>query len=311
MIKNLNLLPQMIASGVITTKEGVNELASFICVNYKIFGLHKYDEDFRNDIIVEVLEKGENIFSNFKPESGDFFNYIYCFVKSKILLTLKRQAKSIVNEKFTFQEAITSYNDNCSKYNYIDTADYRSGTIPFNYHKITAEELKEGLKNCKLEEYDKGIFFLSIKAAYDLDDSQIIKIAKIYNIDLNLFYNLIQYMREFVLAKKMRLDECIERRNVKYYKHRKYLEQIEYLNSHDVSNSFLKKLILERKDSVQLTNLNKSNIKFENGFIYLRPPTRIIAEICNISERQINYYLHCLKKDKIDPELLKKIEDIN
>ena len=44
-------------------------------------------------------------------------------------------------------------------------------------------------------------------------------------------------------------------------------------------------------------NWKKMNCKFEEGFMYLRPTNKTIAELLLISERQVSYYINCAKKE--------------
>ena len=81
---NLNLLPEQLQNGSITRKEAVNQICSFISKNYPVFGLQKYDEDFRSDLILKVIERGDHLLDLYMPEHGNFFCFLHTYVTSLI-----------------------------------------------------------------------------------------------------------------------------------------------------------------------------------------------------------------------------------
>lgn len=310
-IRNVNCLPAMLASNEITKEEGINSIAEFVCENYPIFGLHKFDEDFRSEVFINILEKGDKLIEHYKPENGDFFTYLFCFIKSLVKATLKSRAKAILNEKLSLQQSIENYQNYISNYENDLTQSLKVPKVPYAYKTPTLEELQKGLKANKLENCDKSLLILAAKASFFLSDYQILAICKLYGIEKNLFYDIIQYFREEVFPKKERLSQEIEKRNFKYYLHKKYNAQISYLNSQDQPNSEFKKLDLAKRDDFQIHNFNSMNKKFDEGHLYLRPSTKVVANVFGICDRQINYYLHCLKKGKIDPDIIRRLEDIS
>ncbi len=303
-VGDLNVLLELITTGVLSTKEGVKVLASYVCNNYKIFGLQKYDEDFRSDIFLAILEKGEKIFDLYKPECGDFFTFVFCFIKSLTKARLKKFAKNIIDEKIAMDESIFEYDNLVAKYNSISAKDYTYSTVPFKTKQITYEQLKEGLSKNKIQKCNKGLFILILRNAYFLKDDFISKTAKIYGIDEEIFFQAIQYLRDAIFNKKERLEQDKEKRNISYYRHKKYSEQQNHLNEDDKINNDIKKSILQKKDENQIHNVNSMNNKLNGAHIYLRPQTRIIADILGLCERQVNYYLHCIKTLKIDDDFI-------
>lgn len=308
-IRNINLLPKMIASGEITTEEGTKLLASFVCSNYPIFGLQKFDEDFRSDVFIKILEKGDNLFKTYNPETGDFFTFMFCFVKSQIKSTYKSHAKRSLDDKIFFDNSVENYLQVNPINEIVDIKKCDFSKVPYARKKITAEELRSSLEKNKLEQYDRSLLVLAIKSSCYLNDAQIVKISKIYNIDIDLIYDLIQYFRELVDDKREHLLHEIECRNSAFYHHRKYQEMIQSLENREPENLIAEKEKLIKRDEYQVHNLNALNKRFEKGYLYLRPKTSSIAQVLGICDRQVNYYLHCLKRGKLDKEILNKLKD--
>lgn len=308
-IKNVNILPELLASGEITIDEGIKLLASFVCNNYPIYGLHKYDEDFRSEIFLRILEKGSRLFETFNPEAGEFFTFTFCFIKSLIQETTKKQAKKIIKEKVSFEQSIETYVT--EDYILSESNSYlvTSSRLPYACKKITLEDLQEGIKANKLEKYDRSILVLALKASFYLNDTQIQKISRLYEIDINFLYDLIQYFRDEIYPKYYHKQKLLERRNAAYFLHRKYVTQLSILDSKDAVTHNFEREDIEKRNAYQIHNLNALNKKFDEGYLYLRPQTKMVAQVLGICERQVNYYLQCLRKGKIDKQLLEKLNE--
>ena len=71
--EDFNQLFDDVKNGVIEKKEALGMLGKFIQENYPMFGLHRFDEDFRAELLVSFFEKGEKLFDNYDPQKTDFF----------------------------------------------------------------------------------------------------------------------------------------------------------------------------------------------------------------------------------------------
>ena len=86
-----NLLIEKFQRGFLSEKETVDKICSFVTQNYPIYGLHKFDEDFRQDVILNLLERGPHLLHLFNPQYGDFFTFLYCFVST--IINTKRKSR--------------------------------------------------------------------------------------------------------------------------------------------------------------------------------------------------------------------------
>ena len=158
---NLNQLPELLYSGKMTEKQVINEICSFVAQNYPIYGLHKYDEDFRQDIIVRLLEKGPHILHLFNPRFGDFFTFLYCYVSTLINTRLKTLGMCSLREKLSFEEGINIHNDKETQYHRIDFTNFEVPKAPLAQRKITPDELQQAVKDLTLKHQDKKVFILA------------------------------------------------------------------------------------------------------------------------------------------------------
>ena len=56
-MKDINELYSLVSNGRLSEKEALNVLVVFISQNPVLFGLFGYDEDFRSELFLQILEK--------------------------------------------------------------------------------------------------------------------------------------------------------------------------------------------------------------------------------------------------------------
>lgn len=297
-INEFNELPQKLADGLLSQREVLNQLCSFVTQNYPLFGLQKYDEDTRQEIMLGVVEKGIHIISVYNPEIGDFFTFFYCHVCSIINTLAKKNTSSYLQDRLNMVEGINTVNEKTVKYHKIDFQNFEVSKAPMNRKKLSPEELQQALKELQLNASDKKIIILALKSSYYLTDEQIERLCSIYKIKPEYFYNMIQYCKDSIQKKSERRAKTQERRNFAYYHHRRYktllddmLKEPENEQNVILSSKFER---LEKKHEKNWLNLNKS---FEEGHLYLRPTNKTVANLLGICERQVAYYIKCAKKE--------------
>ena len=291
---NLNKIPSDIENGILSQKEAVNLICSFINFNYPVFGLEKYDEDFREEIILAFLEKGELMISHYDKNQGEFFNYLYCYILSLVHTRLRVLAKKNITDTITIVESINTLEEKKYKYSSISYNTFEIPKVPYSYKTVTPEDLRKTFSNVQ---GDKKLLVLAIKSAFYINDEQVTKVCSSYNLNENDFYDAIQYCKNLLLSKAERKTKMQERRNHAYYHHKKYEFHLRMINESDNSNN--NNILITRinkKNSKQLRSWSKLNKKFEKGFILLRPTNKVVADILGICERQVAYYLSCAKK---------------
>lgn len=309
-INEFNELPKKLADGVLTQKEVLNQLCSFVSHNLPLFCLQKYDEDTRQEIMLGIVEKGLHIISVYNPQIGDFFTFFYCHVCSIINTLAKKNTYSYLQDRLNMVEGINTVNEKTVKYHKIDLQNFNVSRAPLNRQKLSPEDLQKALKELQLNASDKKIIILALKSSYYLTDEQIERLCSIYKIKPEYFYNMIQYCKESIQKKSERRAKTQERRNFAYYHHRRYKTLLEDMlkepeNEQNVilSSKFER---LEKKHARNWLNLNKS---FEEGHLYLRPTNKTVANLLGICERQVAYYIKCAKKESSREDYIEEDDD--
>ena len=297
-INEFNELPQKLTDGLLTQKEALNQLCNFVSQNCPLFGLQKYDEDTRQEIMLGIVEKGIHIISVYNPEIGDFFTFFYCHVCSIINTLAKKNTCSYLQDRLNIVEGINTVNEKNVKYHKIDSQNFEVSRAPLNRKKLSPEELQQAFKELQLNASDKKIIILALKSSYYLTDEQIERLCSIYKIKPEYFYNMIQYCKDSIQKKSERRAKTQERRNFAYYHHRRYKTLLEDMlkEPENEQNVFLSSKFkrLEKKHEKNWQNLNRS---FEEGHLYLRPTNKTVANLLGICERQVAYYIKCAKRE--------------
>ncbi|MCR4734279.1 MAG: hypothetical protein K5829_04660 [Treponema sp.] len=321
--KNLNEIPEMIASGKISKETALQKLAIFVMKEGKVFGLQKYDEDFRSEIIVNLLEKGTSIFDSFNPNYGSFFTYFFCLIKGIAQSLLKEYSRKDIKENVFYSESVMSYHDKEEAYRNINYRDFEKPKIPYSYKKIEAkaleiacksgtyhikkyidssaatqenEILRENLKKLPSSIADKIVLVLALKAAYYITDSQINLICEMFKLDKNLLYNLIQQLKDQLLTREIRKTELENRRNAAYFHHKSYTQQINKLDASYKVNAIYNKISIKQKYTKKTNSWKHLTEQLQNGTLNLRPTNKSIAKVLGLCERQISHYLLTAQK---------------
>lgn len=324
---NLNEIPELIDSGKISRKAALQKLSVFVLQEKKIFGLHNYDDDFRSEVIVTLLEKGTDIFDSFNPKYGSFFTYFFCLIKGIIQTLLKDFSRKELRDNVFINESITTYSEKEEAYNSIDYNDFEKPKIPYSYKKIEPkalelacksgtyhikryldttdiknqnEELRKNLKKLPPFIADKIVIVLALKSAYYITGRQIELLCEMFNLDKNMLYSLIQQLKDELSSRGERKLELENRRNAAYFHHQKYTHQINKLNDSSKINAKYKKIEIKQKYQKKTDSWMNLTKQLQNGTINLRPTNKSIAKVLGLCERQISHYLLTAQKLGVD-----------
>lgn len=292
----IDLVPQKIQNGTLTVKEAVNLICSFVLKNYPMFKLHKYDEDFRSEIYIYILEHGEQLLRNYNSEVCCFQKYLYYYIVSLTHTKIKSLAKFSIKESISYEENIEHIEERVEQYDKLNFSFMETPKAPYA-PKVSSQDTITALERLKKSNNDKTILVLALKSSYYLTDDLIEKVCKIYNLDKEFFCDIIQQFRESVLKKAEKRAVAQQRRNQAYYNHKRCSKIIHILNTSDVTPKN-QQLInnYKQKDIRYIKRWLFHNRDFANGVMLLRPTNKAVADLLELCERQVSYYIQCAKK---------------
>ena len=298
--EDFNQLFDDVKNGVIEKKEALGMLGKFIQENYPMFGLHRFDEDFRAELLVSFFEKGEKLFDNYDPQKTDFFKFFFYYIIGLISSDRRYIARNSLKETLLFEEDVVSYSTKERNYSIQNTFEskmlYSSKKSSDEYKPLSFEQLREIFSKILAKSADKKILVLALKSCFYLTEIHIKKISELYNIDEVIMYDAIQYCKMSVISKSVKVQKILERRNYNYFHHRKCEKRITELDECvDKIESRIIKDRLVKLDGIHYNHWQALNRKFADGFLYLRPTNKTIGDLLNISVRQVSYYINCAR----------------
>lgn len=294
----LEQLPQKLCEGKITEKQAINFICTFIMKNYRLFSLYKYDEDFRQEVLVSVIERGQTIFKLYNPAMKNFFSFLYGFVSSVITAKIKIYAQNQIRQRVSIDECISQVEDCEYRYSTLTCSQLEEPKVPYAANKVPAEELRSALTRLS-QISDKRILVVALKSSFYLTDDQIIKLSNFYKLNPDHLYAMVQYCKDSILTRTLRRKKVEERRNYAYYHHKKCRTIIENLR---YDNDYAKRILLAKliyKEQKHRKNWIRLNNSFEHGILNLRPTNKTVAQLLGICERQVSYYLTLARKEAL------------
>lgn len=289
----LTEIPDLWKNNVLSKQEVINYLAEFILDNKPLFNLQNYEEDVCSEIILKFLETSEAFLDNYNPELGHFPAYFYSYIISFIKSERKSLAQKSSDNRVYFQDIIINNEDKPAVFEPLCLSE--KPKVPYSFKPITEEVLKNTIVP-KVQNIDRKILVLAIRSAFYISDDQISKICKLYDVDDENLFTIIEYIRQGLSSKAGRRQELIERRNKAYFYHKKYENQIKLINENEyIYEPEQLKDNLIKKNEKHTDTWKYHNKKLQEGCMYLRPSNKKISELLGICERQVMYYLYCTK----------------
>lgn len=285
---NLNKIEKMWHEGKLSSKNAVNKIALFISENTPVFNLNKYDDDFKSDVILSFLEKGEKLLENYNPKLGSFFSFLCSNLQSIICYQLKKNAQLLIKDLCMFGLSVNEYEGRITKYQNMDFSEIETSSNVYSLSKTDFNKLKAEYK--KLQDQNmKIIVILLLKSAYFINDMEVREICRQMNFNYSLLQPALEYSRNLLTDKINRNKKTEEARNKSYFFHKKYESQIQKIKDSFTEDFELKTEDFQKKLSHHTKIWNSKNQLLEKQFSRLSVANKDIAEILGICERQVRY----------------------
>lgn len=323
--QDFELIHGKIQSGELSCKQAIEDVILFIARNKPMYGIQMYDEDFISEFFIYFLERAEKTFLSYDKTQGNFFSYIFCFVRNCCMAVKKQRTSRQVIDHFNTGECISDYEERQSAYEQINYDDFDRPKVPYNYTPIKPKyfqlacksdkylfkpvkpktepplppEVREKLKAYSPILIRNMIMVLALKSAYYITEEQISNISLWFNIDKKILEMNIQEIKTEMYDRIIHKEQLIERRNKVYFQRQKLKDQIEW-NKRTKANPEYYNEPLRRKYQKTTNTLNMLNYQMKEGMIHIRPSTRVLAKYIDKSPRQITYYQTIARKIGLD-----------
>lgn len=277
-------LPALVASGKITEKEALNKIAEQLYKNPCYFALHRYDEDFRSDIILTFLQKGAQTFKRFNQRTGTFSTYIFAFVQGLILTQKRNNVRKLLADTSINSFYYVPEIENAKKDSTLNVAEKQVRYTPVQNEKIWKTLSKRSDKNNISN--TKTALILALKSSYYIPSDSLAKISAYCRLHHAELSRLVAELNSGLYTRIKRRNEIVKRRDNAYYFHRKYYLQMKYWNKEKIDVEALRK-----KYEKQTENWKQKNSELQQSRYRVCPTNKLIAKALGICERQVAYHL--------------------
>ena len=222
-----------LTKGEISMKDAVEKTCNFICKNYRVFGLEKYDEDFRSEILLIFLEKGQQFLENYRPELGDYFGYLCMVIKSQVQTHIRSIAKKKVRESFVIQNAPIYVEEkehiySSAAFTPVKTTEEKRKLV---YTPIPQEVVRQTLTRIAKENKNKKLIIIALKTSFYLTDEHISRISSFYKVKEEIMQQIFQFFKNLLLEKADRKNRLQERRNIAFFHQKNYEKRLELVHA--------------------------------------------------------------------------------
>lgn len=323
---NLNSIPELIESKIITTEDAARMIAEDIARNPEDYYLNSDDEDILSELCVQILQSNDFIFKNYKKEKCRFRTWLLKILKYKILSIIRENRLKNSGENFIKQYPRFQYEMQAELYE-MDEAAFKIAHIkPFikkTEDKISYREKRSGKKSKEIEPPEKiqeekprikmrdlvsywanrtspkakTALILALKSSYYITDEHIDSVCNYCEISKKLMQETIDELKNSIPERHKKIEMLQNRKTKSFNFHMKLEKQISEALETEKKDELSKKYEYHTKKWQERKNRTKTNS------IKLCPTNKQLAEILGIGERQVGNYI---KNAEIIAESIKK-----
>lgn len=276
-------LPEKIRNGSLTEQQAVNATAVWIHKNPGLYGLSRFDEDFRSDVITSFLITGYIAFRKYRAECGTFSGYLFSFVTGIILTSKRNRLNSYFSETSFYQLEKNTYEDTQDMYAVFEPS------VPYTVFRRTGKRIftiTDFCRNRSTSQKAKIALVLALKASYFISDEHIKRLCDMCRLDKERILSTVEKLKFTLIPRVEVHTKLIQSRDNAFFFHRKYYLQLRFCDRNKID---YKKLY--RKYQKHTAAWKIKNSILQNSGYHICPTNSTIAHLLGISERQISYYI--------------------
>ena len=282
--KKIDDLPDLVQAGTLSKEEAVKKIAEYIFREPYRFGLAGFDDDFKSEIILTVLQKGAQVFKRFDKNCGAFGSYLYAFVQGLILTRKRDELRRFIADNtiksFSYSEAVERLQNDTV----LTVAEKAVSYAPVSNTKIW----KTLTRRCKPKNASdaKTALILALKSSYYIPASSVDEVSSYCKLQSAELQRLIAELNSLLYSRIERRNAIIRRRDNAYYFHRKYYMQLKMCDKEKTDTERLLKKYRKQTESWKHKNRELQQSRWR-----VCPTNKMIANILGICERQVSHYI--------------------
>lgn len=323
---DLNSIPEMIESKIITQDEAARIIAEDLNRNKRKYHLISNDEDILSELSLKILQTSDFLFKNYKKEKCAFKTYLLSVLKYQILTILREHRKRNSGDELAKQCPHIHYETQTELYE-MDEAPFKIMHVkPFvkkTEDKITYREKRLSKKDKKSSPAENSTsekpkikmqdlvtywanrtsqkartaLILALKSSYYITEENIDSVCDYCEISKKIMQETIDELKSKIPEKQEKIELLQNRRTKSFNFHIKLQKRI----SEAVETE--KKEELSKKYEYHTKKWQERNSRIHTKSVKLCPTNKQVAEILGICERQVGNYI---KNAEIVAESIKK-----
>ena len=327
---DLNSIPEMIESKIITQDEAARIIAEDLNRNKKNYHLISNDEDILSELSLRILQTSDLLFKNYKKEKCAFRTYLLSVLKYQILTILREHRRKNSGDEITKQIPHIHYETQNELYE-MDEAPFKIMHVkPFikkTEDKITYREKRQSKKDKKslsaenstsekprikmqdLVSYwanrtskkARTALILALKSSYYITEENIDSVCDYCEISKKIMQETIDELKSKIPERQEKI-ELLQKRQAKSFNFHIKLQK-------RISETFEieKKDELSKKYEYHTKKWNERNSRTHPKSVKLCPTNKQVAEILGICERQVGNYIK--NAENVAESIKKEIND--
>lgn len=307
---NLNEIPKMMADGVIGEDDAVKEIAEHIYCFPNKFGISKYDEDFRSEIILRFLQIGKTMFDSYDKKYDNFMGYVFVVVRGIVMSLLRKKKEDLLSAKIASREEsrlsvvydTTKYTPELSVADNMPAYSAQPETEKpkhFIFHELKDLSKIRPPKNVNRTVKENAIMktalVLALKSSYFMSDNHISRVSDYCGVDKKSLENLLSKVKKTMSGRVNTFEKLQMQRDNSYYYHRKYAAMIDAMTK-DAGNDGKRLERLEKQYEKQTASWKSRNDKLQKIGYHVSPTNKAVARELGVCERQVSYYMTLAKR---------------
>lgn len=273
---DIERIPALVAEGTMSKKEGAYRIWEDLYCSPHKYGLALLDEDEKSDFLLSVLEKLEQVLTDFVPEKAKFCTYLNGVLKVMQFGWRRKQFTNVVEETITHTTLETQYDEELYKY---ETA-----------YNAAKDETKEILTQTFMTPKQQAIakataLVLTLKHCHDVDGTILKNVSRFVKLDVAELESLVRKLRNQTEPKVARRVHVIRRRDNAFYYHRKYQHELSRLQEGTARFEHV-----QQKYQKQTENWIRQNKLLAHRYV-LSPTNETIGHEIGIEPRKVSFYI--------------------
>ena len=283
-MKRIDDLPDLVQAGRISMEEAVKKIAEYIYREPYRFGLAGFDDDFKSEIILTVLQKGAQVFKRFDKNCGAFGSYLYAFVRGLILTQKREEIRKFIADSNMKAFSSTEDSQHTDESPPLIVAEEKGRYAPVSNTKIW----KALSQRCKPKSASdaKTALILALKSSYYIPASSVDEVSSYCKLQSAELQRLIAELNSLLYSRIERRNMIVRRRDNAYYFHRKYYMQLKLCDKEKTDIELLLKKYRKQTESWEHKNKELQQSRWR-----VCPTNKMISNILGICERQVSHYI--------------------